>query len=138
MDEYIRHKSQLCENLKTTHTLVWGQCTDLMCIKLEASTNFGTFKKNVDVIALLQEIKSITFKFEDQTYIYHSLMMAYQNFYSFHQGQEITNTKYLGQFNNLVDIVEKHDGKFGHEQILVDKDEEYDAIEIADHPVDDQ
>ena len=65
-------------------------------------------------------------------------MVAYQNFYSFHQGQEITNTKYLEQFNNLVDIAEQNDGKFGHEQILVDKDEEYDAIDIAKCTVDDQ
>ena len=120
------------------YTLVWGQCTDLMRIKLEASSNFNTFKINVDVIALLQEIKSITFKFEDQKYIYHSLMMVYQNFYSFCQGQEITNTKYLEQFNNIVDIVEHHDGKFGHEPILVDKDEAYDAIDVATCTVDDR
>ena len=44
----------------------------------------------------------------------------------------------MEQFNNFVDKVEQHDGKFGHEQILVDKDEEHDAIDIADHTVDDQ
>ena len=135
VDEYIRRKSQLRENLKTAYTLVWGQFTDLMRIKLKASLNYDTLKKNVDVIAFLQEIKSITFKFEDQKYIYHSLMVAYQNFYSFCQGQEITNTKYLEQFNNLVDIVEQHDGKFGNEQILIDKDEIYDKIAVANRTI---
>ena len=65
-------------------------------------------------------------------------MVAYQNFYSFCQGQEITNTKYLEHFNNLIDIVEQHDGKFSYEQILIDKDEICDKITVANRTIENQ
>ena len=44
-----------------------------MCTKLEASTNYITIKTNVNAIELLKAIKAITFKFETQKYVYHSV-----------------------------------------------------------------
>ena len=74
----------------------------------------------MDPIALLKEIKAITFKFEEQKYICHSLHMAYRNFYTFKQLPETSNTKYLEQFNNLVDIVIQHSGCLGLDETLME------------------
>ena len=37
IDEYIRRCNTLEDNLRTAYTLIWGQCTDLMRVKIEAS-----------------------------------------------------------------------------------------------------
>ncbi len=36
VDEYVKKKKYLYENLKTLYSLVWGQCTDVICTRIEA------------------------------------------------------------------------------------------------------
>ena len=125
MDEYFKCKNFLRENKKSVYSIVWGQCTDYMRQKLEAKENYETFNDAQDPFGLLKEIKSITFKFEEHRYIYHSLYESYRMFYAFRQTQEMGNTEYLEQFKNLVDVLEQHGGSLGHDVTLLDQDDEY-------------
>ena len=42
VDEHVRRIGYLTENIKTLYSLVWGQCSDIMQQKIEASADFAT------------------------------------------------------------------------------------------------
>ena len=40
VDEHVKRETYLVENMKTIYSLVWGQCTDVMRQRLEATSDF--------------------------------------------------------------------------------------------------
>ena len=62
------------------------------------------------MLGLLDAIKTIIYKFEDQKYLPLSLYHAKRNFYAFRQGN-LPNPDYLDRFMNLVDMAESYDAK---------------------------
>ena len=62
-----------------------------------------------DMSALLEAIKTIIYKFEDQNYLPLSLHNTKTNFYNFIQGT-MTNTDYLDKFMNLTEMAELYEG----------------------------
>ena len=62
------------------------------------------------MLGLLEAIKTIIYKFEDQKYLPLSLHHAKRNFYAFRQGN-LHNPDYLDRFMNLVDMAEPYDTK---------------------------
>ena len=59
------------------------------------------------MLGLLEAIKTIIYKFEDQKYLPLSLHHAKRNFYAFRQGN-LSNPDYLDRFMNLVDMAESY------------------------------
>ena len=66
-----------------THSLIHGQCTELPKSKLKTSANWETVSSQYDMLGLLEAIKTIIYKFEDQKYLPLSLHHAKKNFYAF-------------------------------------------------------
>ena len=62
------------------------------------------------MLGLLDAIKAIIYKFEDQKYFPLSLYHAKRNFYALYQGN-LPNPDYLDRFMNLVDMAESYDSK---------------------------
>ena len=62
------------------------------------------------MLGLLDAIKTIIHKLEDQKYLPLSLHHAKKNFYAFRQGN-LPNPDYLDRFMNLVDMEESYDTK---------------------------
>ena len=62
------------------------------------------------MLRLLEAIKTIIYKFEDQKYLPLSLHHAKRNFYSFRQAN-LPNPDYLDRFMNLVNMAESFDAK---------------------------
>ena len=58
---------------------------------------------------LLEAIKTIIYKFEDQNNLPLSLHNAKTNFYNFRQGT-MMNTDYLDKFMNLTEMAESYEG----------------------------
>ena len=54
VDEYVKRKSALRENLKTVYSLIWGQCTEYLRAKLESRKNYIIFEKKQYPIGLLK------------------------------------------------------------------------------------
>ena len=54
IEEYVKHNTQLTENLKTVYSLAWGQCADILKAKVEALVDYANIKKDYDVIKLLK------------------------------------------------------------------------------------
>jgi Reverse transcriptase (RNA-dependent DNA polymerase) len=132
VDFYVRRKATLESNLRKLFTLVWGQCTDVMREKLEALDQWETIKKDYDALALLKQIKTINFKFEDQKYVYGSVYYANKRFYNYKQAAEDSANEHYEKFNNLISVVDAYGGTIGHEKILLIEDEAYVTLSDAD------
>jgi hypothetical protein len=48
VDEFVKRKTYLEENLKTVYSLVWGQCTNVMRQKVKATKDFKTLPDDRD------------------------------------------------------------------------------------------
>ena len=101
IDIYVKHDGILDENLQKAYYLIHVQCTELLKSKLKTSANWETVSSQYDMLVLLDAIKTIIYKFEDQKYLPLSLHHAKRNFYAFRQGN-LPNPDYLDRFMNLV------------------------------------
>ena len=90
---YVHRKQLLEENMKKGYSLVLGQCTDLMKTKLESSKKWEAMSTDYDLLALIDEIRKIIFKFKEQQYPPAAEYTAKKNFYTFSQGN-LSNTEY--------------------------------------------
>ena len=90
----VKRRNLLKSNLQKAYSLILGQCTDLMKDKLKASTRWNDIKSRQDALELLNEIRTITYKFEEQKYLPLSIHNAKATFYSFCQGN-LTNSDYF-------------------------------------------
>ena len=106
IDYYVKRVRMLDSNLRKAFSLVRGQCTDVMREKLESLKNFEDIKRNYDVLSLLEQMKVITFKFEDQKYPFSSVYYENKRFYNYKQAAEDTNNMHYDKLNNLVSVVE--------------------------------
>ena len=105
VDEYVKRETYMHENIKTLYSLVWGQCSDIMRQKVEASDNFDSICASGDGLKLLKAIKGIAFHFQSQKYLPHSLYESKRRFYQCHQGKFMSTQAYLEHFQNTVDVV---------------------------------
>ena len=62
------------------------------------------------MLGLLEAIKTIIYKSEDQKYLPLSLHHSKRNFYAFYQGN-LPNPEYLNRLMNLVDMAESYEAK---------------------------
>ena len=132
IEMYVKRQEKLEDNLRQAFTLVIGQCTEVMINKLEALNEYKRIKADCDVLALLDQMKSLTFKYEEQKYCYSSVYFANKRFYNFKQGQDESCTEYYNKFNNLVSVVESYGGTFGYEDVLMQNDDEYSGLSDND------
>ena len=109
IDLYVKRDGILDENLQKAYSLIFGQCTELLNRKLKSSVNWDAMSSTYDMFALLEAIKTIIYRFEDQKYFPLSLHNAKTNFYNFQQGT-MTNPDYLDKFMNLTEMAEYYEG----------------------------
>ena len=80
IDLYVKRDGILDENLQKAYSLIFGQCTELLKSKLNSSINWDAMSSTHDMFALLEAIKKIIYKLEDQKYLPLSLHNAKTNF----------------------------------------------------------
>jgi hypothetical protein len=56
VDEHMKREILLNENLKMAYSLIYGQCSDMMCMKLESRPNHAMIKAMAGSSALLENI----------------------------------------------------------------------------------
>jgi len=118
IDEYVKEKAKLKQNVKALYSLVWGQCSDAMRAKLEGQQGHEAMSKRADGIGLLKAIKSIVYNFQDQKYLPEALFEANRRFYSCNQGKDSAQD-YHTQFQNTVDVIEHCGGQIGNDPGIV-------------------
>ena len=101
LDLLMKQEEKLEQNIHTLYSLIWGQCTDAMHMKVEALDNYESMSGNSEGIELLKSIKSIAFNFQSQKYLPHALHKALRSFY-FQSQKGSSGQQYLKQFNKSV------------------------------------
>ena len=109
IDLYVKRDGILNENLQKVYSLMSSHCTEILKSKLEFRVNWGAMSSTYDMFALLEAIKTIIYKYEDQKYLPLSLHNSKTNFYNFQQGT-MTNPDYLDKFINLTEMEESYEG----------------------------
>jgi hypothetical protein len=115
VDEYVKRKTMLRENLKTAYSLIYGQCSDALRAKLESRPNHAA-----DSIGLLENIRTVMFQFQSERYSPLALHEAKRRFYSFSQDQHMTCQRYYETFKNNVEVIEHCGGSVSEDTGLVD------------------
>jgi hypothetical protein len=115
VDEYVKRKTYLSDNMQTVYSLVWGQCTDVMRQKIEALAVYDKLTTQGDGLALLKAIKDLVYNFQSQKYLPHALHESKRRFYFCTQGKHMTASMYLEQFQNIVDVIEHSGGSIGND-----------------------
>ncbi|WP_288993360.1 hypothetical protein [uncultured Marinobacter sp.] len=118
LDTFVKRKSYLNQNIQMAYALVIGQCADLLQSKLKQQTQWAAISQDQDVIRLLNLIKTITFRFEDQKFLPLALYQAKSSLYSLRQAS-MNNHDYLQRFQTLVDVAMSYHGQL-HDQAIID------------------
>jgi hypothetical protein len=89
LDAIAKREDQLEHNLRQLFALVWGQCTDALQQRIEAEEGFAKMSSENDGLLLLKTIKNITYHYQSQKYVPHSLFESKKRFYTQHLRQGI-------------------------------------------------
>jgi len=66
VDECMKKELVLEENMKTLHSVIWGQCTELMRQRIQALPEHKNMNSNADSLALLKAISNQAFNYKSQ------------------------------------------------------------------------
>jgi hypothetical protein len=138
LQRHILSEETLNDNLAKAFSLVIGQCTENLKAKLESLTQWQTLKTNKNVISLLEEVKIIVFKFEEQSYSMHSLFKANEAVYLIKQKEDETNNAYYKRFCNTVETAEGFGACFGVDEVSISMDPIYMKLSDAEKKKPDQ
>ena len=118
VDEHVKRIIHLDENIRTLYSLVWGQCSDVVRQKVEANKEFEDIASSGDGIKLLIIFKGISFHFQSQKYICHSIHEALKRYYNCAQGRYATTQAYMEHFQNVYEVVTTSGGSVaGHKGV---------------------
>ena len=118
VDEHVKRTLYLEENIKSLYSLVWGQCTDVVRQKVEANKKFAEIMSSGDGLQLLMILKGISFHFQSQKYLSHSIHEAMKRYYNCSQGRFATTQAYMEHFQNVLEVVTTSGGSVaGHKGV---------------------
>ena len=72
-----KSKKNLQTDKKKLYTLVWGQCTKIIQNELISTHGYKTMRIIQNFIALIKNIKNITYSFRDSKYMSGSVWRVY-------------------------------------------------------------
>jgi hypothetical protein len=75
-DEYRKWNVSITESIKTLFNLVWGQCSKKMQQKLESLDDYTGIRTSSNGIALLLAIKNTAYNYNEEKYIFESVIEA--------------------------------------------------------------
>ena len=104
--EHFKHETKLEENFQKAYTLIFGNCTEHMCTKLEALEDYHTMWGKYNVPLLVVSIKGPTYKFDRHKHRSHSLYNANRKFCHYYQTGYTTKLQYLKTLNDRVYVVD--------------------------------
>jgi hypothetical protein len=121
VDDYVKCKMTLIENIKTAYSRIWGQCSDGMPKKVEASPGYVSVSQNGDAIELLKIIKDVAYNNQIQKYIPQALHEAKKRFYNCHQLWHQPTQAYFEYFQDQIDVITHIGGLLGNDLVLINK-----------------
>jgi hypothetical protein len=102
-DEYRKWNVTMTESIKTLYNLVWGQCSETMQQKLESLDDYTDIRAESDGIGLLLAIKNTAYNYNDEKYVFESVIEAQYRVMVLRQNT-MTPQQYYEKFSNLVSV----------------------------------
>jgi Reverse transcriptase (RNA-dependent DNA polymerase)/Zinc knuckle len=102
-DEYRKWNVTMTESIKTLFNLVWGQCSETMQQKLESLDDYTDIRTASDGIGLLLAIKNTAYNYNEEKYIFESVIEAQYRVMVLRQNN-MTPQQYYEKFSNLVSV----------------------------------
>ena len=122
--ECVKRTRQLRNNLATTQTAAWGQCSEAMKAKLKSLDEYLARKAANDCAWLLEQIRAITLQFDSKRNSFLSLMDARTSFLTCRQGRQQTTDSYLDTLRGWAETIESHGGSMSEHHGLIDANDE--------------
>ena len=104
---------------KALWSVVWGQCSHSLVSKLMDETNMDTWKKEGNVVELLQTIKKIMMKFTIKTNPEVNLHKHLAFFYNYQQKEKDDIHKYFELFKIMADGIQNFGGNLGKHDLFI-------------------
>ena len=103
--EYVRQLTGLKSNLKSIHSLIFGNCTDGVQAMLKADKDYETKAKDFDCSWILTKVKVITSGLDTKVNLRVSLHSVLMNFIVMRQYSDESNDAYLTRFKSIVETL---------------------------------
>ena len=116
---YLSSEYKLQSSMRSFWSVLWGQCSEALIIKLEDLDEMRTFKKDANIIALLQAIQTICLNYNKHVSPYVSLHKHVAAFYAYRQKDGDTVHEYLELFKYLVQNIKRYGGTIGRHPMYI-------------------
>ena len=122
VDSYCKRKDTYISNKIALYSVIWSQCSEVMQARLKSSKDFESMNDDSDSLALLLEIKGISYRFEAQSNLYLALTHAKAAIYAYQQGPNETNASFMSKFKNYIEVIEHYGGTIGDDVALINEE----------------
>ena len=92
--------------MKKLFSLIWGQCTELLCAKIEAVPGFEDESHEADSLKLLVLLKKESYNFQSQKNPVQAKHKAKWRFCHLMQEKHSSHKAFHDHFNNCMDVIE--------------------------------
>ena len=113
---YLHNKEPLQVSIMRVYSVIYRQCSDGICAKIETMSYHETISNDGDTIGLLKNIKSVMANFQTSRKPVQSIMNCKKTLLAYFQGRYQTILDYHKQFKGLIDGIEYNGGSVGAEQ----------------------
>ena len=103
--------------MEIAYSVIWGQCSETLQHKLKNSSRWETISTTQNPIDLLEQIKIISYRYEEDKYLPMSIHNAKSAFYKFNQ-RDLSLNDYRERYTNVVEIATSYDNKLYDEKLL--------------------
>ena len=134
-------KRKLARNLEIAYSVIWGQCSETLQHKLKNSKRWEIISTTQIPIDLLEQIKVISYRYEEDKYLPMFIHNAKPAFYRFNQ-RDLSLDDNRERYTNVVEIAKSYDNNLYDDKLLdclckekyaIDwEDMEYDETNYAD------
>lgn len=116
---YVESKAIYKSNLKRAYGLIYGQCSPNLEQNLQAQPSWDGIHSTANLFDLLDLMKGLIFKFDNNKHPYHSLSKAVVEFHCLHQPFHQRDEDFLKEFKATFEVVHQNGGLLGGHPMLI-------------------
>jgi len=118
ISDFHTRRKLYASNKSALFAVAYGQCSEAMQAKLQATENFREIDTRSNLLELLNHVKMISHRFDSRTYLYEAVLKAKMSVLTFSQGEHETVPDYQLRLRETI-AVAQHYGAFVVDDILI-------------------
>ena len=120
MQAYVKRKQNLANHMEKAYWIIYDQCSEPLQNKIKNSPKWPNISANQNCIDLVELIKMLVYKYEEDQYMPLFVFNAKSAFYMFNQGN-MALSDYREKYSNLIQVLVSYDIKIYERQVLADR-----------------